>query len=246
MTNQPKGLILYHGPSILDGQPIVAIATGLAQSSLNKKTGAMAQVWILREDISPAQAAASGQDASICGTCPHRGRIVDGRNVGRSCYVTIMHAPRAVWAAYRRGIYPHAPDLATPFEGKAVRLGAYGDPAAVPLHIWEQVTSRAATFTGYTHAWRTHPELAPFCMASCDTERERTEAHFLGFRVFRVRRASKPKLAGEVVCPASLEAGKRTNCAACRACGGTTAKAKADIVIIAHGSPAVHFNTLHP
>jgi hypothetical protein len=40
----------------------------------------------------------------------------------------------------------------------------------------------------------------------------------------------------EISCPASVEAGAKTSCSACKACGGTSAKAKIDIAIIAHGA----------
>jgi hypothetical protein len=40
---KPNGAILYRGPSLLDGAPIVAIVTGLASTSANAKTGAMLQ-----------------------------------------------------------------------------------------------------------------------------------------------------------------------------------------------------------
>ena len=49
----PNGRILYEGPSMLDGAPIVVIATGFAERSGNDKTGAMIQTWILRADIPP-------------------------------------------------------------------------------------------------------------------------------------------------------------------------------------------------
>ena len=88
-----NGLVIYRGPSILDGSPIVVIATGLGSGSSNRKTGALVQTWILREDVSPIKAIQNGSDVSICGACPHRGRIEDGRNVGRSCYVNVGQAP---------------------------------------------------------------------------------------------------------------------------------------------------------
>ena len=43
-----KGFIIYDGPSMLDGEPIVAIAT---MKTSNRKTGEMVQVWILRSDV---------------------------------------------------------------------------------------------------------------------------------------------------------------------------------------------------
>jgi len=74
-------------------------------------------------------------------------------------------------------------------------------------------------------------------MASCDSEADRVFAKFLGYRTFRVTAKDSRMDRGEreVVCPASDEAGKVTNCAACKACGGLSAKAKADIVITVHG-----------
>ena len=243
-----NGIVIYRGPSMLDGAPIVAIATGLAKGSKNAKTGHMVQTYILREDISPAAAVQSGADSSICGDCRHRGTIEGGKNVNRSCYVTVIHGPRNVWSSYHRGsVYASGLDLGAIEQacaGKAVRLGTYGDPAAVPMHVWQAVTAQAAYFTGYTHQWRRFPELATFCMASCDSEGDRVAARFLGFRSFRVRRATEPKLPGEVVCPASAEMGKKTDCASCRACGGLSAKARADIVIMAHGTPGRNFEKL--
>jgi len=232
---KPDGAILYEGPSRLDGAPIVAIATGLARTSRNVKTGAMIQIWILRADVSPVDATHSGADASICGGCPHRGRIEDGRNVGRSCYVRTYTAPRAVYAAYQRGAYPRAGDLAELGAGRRLRLGAYGDPAAVPAHIWESLCSRADGWTGYTHQWRAAPGLQPYCMASVDTPEERVEAQLAGWRTFRVRSGDASRMTGEIDCPASAEAGHKTTCAACGLCRGSSSKSRKSIVIRVHG-----------
>ena len=120
--------------------------------------------------------------------------------------------------------------------GKLVRLGSYGDPAAVPFAVWQALLARVAGHTGYTHQWRVFPEFDAWVMASCDSSAERVMARALGFRTFRVAPFdSWVRERGEVLCPASAEAGKRTTCAACKACGGTSAKARADIVIPAHG-----------
>ena len=48
--NKPSGYIIYQGPSLLDGNPIVAIAT---TASRNVKTGSMVSIWIMRQDIDP-------------------------------------------------------------------------------------------------------------------------------------------------------------------------------------------------
>ena len=105
MSSVPlRGVILYRGPSQLDGKPIVAIAT---LKTYNEKTGDMVQTWILREDVAPTVAINTGDDVSVCGNCPLRGRLENGRNVGRACYVQVRNAPRAMWHAYRAGRYPH-------------------------------------------------------------------------------------------------------------------------------------------
>lgn len=236
-----NGAIIYRGPSMLDGSPIVAIATGLAKGSTNGKTGAMVQTWILHEDVSPVDAINSGADASVCGTCPHRGTTDGAKVKGRSCYVLVFQAPQNVWRSYHRGIYRDASpeDVGA---GRVVRIGSYGDPAAVPLHVWESLTRRSIAHSGYTHQWRAFPELAPYCMASADTSADRAAAKLLGFRTFRVRGSTDPLESYEIACPASAEAGHKTTCAECRACGGTSAKARVDVSIIVHGHGAVHFD----
>ena len=230
----PNGIELYRGPSMLDGAPIVVIATGFAYASDNVKTGNLIQTWILRADVSPLLAIRSGEDVSICGDCGDRGREVDGVTVDRACYVNVSQAPSSVWSTWRQGRYPTAWNAST-FAGRAVRLGSYGDPAAVPFHVWAQVLQHAAKHTGYTHQWARFPELAAWCMASCDSEADRVRAKFLGFRTFRVMVAGAPLMAREVRCPASAEAGARTTCERCIACGGNAARAKVDMAIEVHG-----------
>lgn len=219
---------------MLDGSPIVAIATGIGTASRNAKTGAMVQTYIIRADMHPIDAVRSGADAAICGDCRHRG---DGTGKERSCYVTLYRGPGQVWRSLQRGSYAAAtPEtVASIIAGRMVRLGTYGDPAAVPIEVWQVLVSRAAGWTGYTHVRGLGPKWAALCMASADTVGERDEARLRGFRVFRV---GSEREAGEVVCPASAEAGHRTTCEACRACMGTAGKARADIVIAPHGAGA--------
>ncbi|WP_298962363.1 hypothetical protein [uncultured Methylobacterium sp.] len=243
-----QGFILYEGPSEIDGKPIVAVVTGLGRPSNNTKTGPMAQVYILRADRHPMEAVNTGDDVSICGSCRHRGSVEmlpSGKtaNRGRSCYVTLLHGPRMVWEGYRRGLYgPLTPAQArVVLRTHSVRLGAYGDPGAVPQDIWAKAIGRTRGLTGYTHLWRRFPYLAQFCMASCDTEAERTEAKALGFRTFRVRARGERLMPGEGQCPASNEMGKATRCDACQLCSGNRRPAKADISILAHGTGAKHF-----
>ena len=66
------GVVLYNGPSLIDGAPIIAIACRITEASENSKTGAMIQTFILRRDIAPHLALKTGADSSVCGDCPLR------------------------------------------------------------------------------------------------------------------------------------------------------------------------------
>jgi hypothetical protein len=237
------GVILYEGPSMLDGAPIVAIANRITAASTNEKTGALVQTFIIRSDVDPMSALKSGADAAVCGNCAHR-----PANAG-SCYVNVGRSVASVYGAYKRGRYARPGIDYDPrilpalFRGALVRLGTYGDPAAAPFQTWRAMTVNASAVNGYSHQWR-DARFAAFKllgMASADNEGEAREARAMGWRTFRVKAQTSAKLAGEVTCPASKEAGHKTTCDSCRACGGSSSKARAPIVIDAHGPTAKRF-----
>ena len=108
------------------------------------------------------------------------------------------------------------------------------------------LVAHARGWTGYTHQWR-----EPYCdqrlrgliMASADSVADRDAAQALGWRTFRVKSSNAPVLAGEIVCPASEEQGKRLTCEQCGACNGGGWRQiidlrKMSIVIDAHGGPS--------
>jgi hypothetical protein len=236
------GFIFYRGASPVDGAPIVAIAT---LKSVNSKTGNMVQTWILREDISPLDAIAAGEDASICGNCAHRGTA----KRKRTCYVQADKAPSSVWHAYHRGQYIDLSEdpgtVVMLIAQRIVRLGAYGDPAMVPVAKWRALLAAAAGRTGYTHAWRRMwaQALKPYVMASVDSVEEQDIARSMGWRTFRVRTETEPLQANEFACPASPEAGNKKQCITCKACDGADRAGKASAAIIVHGAMAKHFAT---
>lgn len=243
-----NGCVFYNGPSLIDGGPIVGILTGLLTPSTNQKTGPMAQVYILRSDMAPVKAVQTGDDQSICGSCQHRGDVVTNdqglrKNVNRSCYVTLIHGPGVIYRGYEAGSYKQVPVeiAAKALQGRDVRIGAYGDPGAIPVDIWTSLIRKARSVNSYTHLWREFPVLNTFCMASVDNEQERLDAKALGFRTFRVRRHDDPVMTGEGICPASIELGKAVQCTSCMLCGGNRNTAKADIVIMAHGTGKKNF-----
>ena len=239
----PNGAIIYRGPSLLDGAPIVAIVIGLADDSSNVKTGAMLQSYILREDIHPLDAIATGADYSICGNCTARGAAGDG--TGRECYVEVGKGPAMVYKTLARGKYPVAASVADCGAGRVVRLGTYGDPAAVPVAIWEELISRAVAYTGYTHQWAgIGAGLRHLCMASADSMADKAAANAAGFRTFRVigPNDTGPVRGAESLCPASAEAGKKLTCIECKACNGAGTGRRGSIAIYAHGGTAVMSN----
>jgi hypothetical protein len=231
------GFVFYDGPSLIDGAPIVGIAV---LSSVNGKTGNMVQTYILRADQAPLDAIRAGEDESICGDCVHRPAL------GGSCYVDVSKSVTSVFAAWVRGSYPLlAPAAAAGVvAGRVVRMGSYGDPAAIPARHWRALLRRAAGRTGYTHQWRRAyaQGLRSMAMASVDTVPERDVARALGWRTFRVRTADQALGAREIVCPASDEGGNRRQCITCRACDGAErGSVQASVAIVVHGARASRF-----
>ena len=129
MKKKPIGIVLWEGKSLLDGQRIMVVATGVYSKSENKKTGEMIQTWILRRDIHPMLARRMGEDFSVCGDCMHR--------ENSTCYVNLCHGPIGVFHAYLDHSYKpfEAADIEL-FRDKPIRIGSYGDPAAVPFEVW--------------------------------------------------------------------------------------------------------------
>lgn len=243
-ARKPTGFVIYQGPSQLDGAPIVAIVT---TRSRNSKTGAMLQTHIIRADVDPITANREGLDYSICGHCPHRGRAYIGKTKGlapgRSCYVNLGQAPRTIYRTFKRGRYPvvigHAA-IAALGRGRMVRIGAYGDGAAVPDWIWDSLVSEAKGHTAYSH--QRHIRSGTFnarrYMVSADSLESATDAWRSGARTFRIVRDPSELVAGrEILCPASAEAGRRTTCGKCGLCGGSAVAARS-IAIVAHGAGA--------
>lgn len=230
--------VIYRGPSQLPGQSaaeIVGVVTGLDGSSHNPKTGPMAQLWIIRADVDPVSALKSGKSRAICGDCGLQ---------DNGCYVAVKNAPLAVYRrlkrrGYRRGTCARV-NAVLQARGLRLRLGAYGDPAALPASVLQQLTA-GVRWTGYTHAWRGLQDPAAYqqlLMASCDSPADRALAVIRGWRTFRTRAVDQLINEGEITCPASDEAGHRTTCEQCCLCDGKHGlqDARRSIVIAVHGA----------
>jgi hypothetical protein len=238
ITKNPTGYVIYKGPSLLDGAPIVVIAT---TKSKNEKTANMVQTWILREDVNPLEASRSGADASVCGSCPLRGKANLKKTFGGAddgaCYVMLKNAPLSVWNGYKRGIYPMARTIdaiAAIGAGRMVRTGSYGDGAAVPAWVTNALESEALGHTAYSHqANNPGSSFDPArYMVSVQSESEAREAWDKGWRTFRVvANASDAVIGQEIECPSA----RGVSCADCGLCAGTQRRAKS-IVIPSHDS----------
>jgi len=127
----PAGVILYDGPSMLDGAPVVVVLTSIRGTSANTKTSAgagalpLAQTYVIPRAMLAGMAAgdkannsrawfanlAAGRDASACGACELRPSAVAaaraaGEQAPDPCYV--RNGPPDVAAAIVAGAYPTA------------------------------------------------------------------------------------------------------------------------------------------
>lgn len=208
-----ESIVVWRGPSNLNGAPIEAI---LSFGSRNTKTGDLAQLWILPTSADPAEAQRTGEDAAVCGDCPMRPAHAEMRRasgVRHGCYVKTSRAPLSTWRAARR----KRPDLASAVEavrGLKLRLGAYGDPAALPEDVIRALCGAASGWTGYTHSPSAAPYLRGFVMASAETTLDSLRLRRQGWRTFR-QGATGP---GEVTCPATTH---DVQCADCMLCDGS-------------------------
>jgi hypothetical protein len=221
-------IVLYLGPSQINGTPIVALAT---LDSSNVKTGPMIQTWIVPVD-GPLNAYRSAEDDAVCGDCPRR------RSLGGDCYVRLDAAPHSAWKRWngegRPGVNWDAPEhvIALQKEGRdhGLRLGAYGDPAAVPAHVWIDLIAaiQPRTITGYTHQWRRAYDANPLgeslaalrglVMASCDSTDDARAALALGWRYFVALPLAPSELPGRAV--QCLADARGRTCEECGICNG--------------------------
>jgi len=239
MKKKPIGIILWSGKSLIDNERIAVVATGIFSKSENRKTGDMIQTYIIRRDIHPMLARRMGEDKSICGNCKHR--------ENSTCYVNLCHGPIGVFHALVDGSYrPYKDSDLELFKDRVFRIGSYGDPAAVPFEIWENICKIVKSYTGYTHQWKKCDQrLKKYCMASVDSiigyTKEYQQARALGWRTFRIRESLDNLLMDdECVCPASKEAGVLTTCEKCNLCGGMNrANAKNPVIMLHADSEAM-------
>jgi hypothetical protein len=145
LLKMKNSIVLYKGISQLDQwTPIMVVLSGYTKDSTNTKTGPLAQLYILPVDTPPMEAYKAGSKA-VCGTCKYNGN--------NGCYVRWSHL-KSLWNSARTQ-NPISKELTRELlKGLRVRVGAAGDPLAVPVDFWKDILSSCESYTGYTHQWR--------------------------------------------------------------------------------------------
>ena len=225
----------------------MCIVTGMRFTSENGKTGEgddakwdrMAQVYILPADMPSHEAywlqssdiAHARAFRAVCGDC----------EIGKAkaCYVRKEQSVLSTWSSWRAGNKVRATKQVWDWLASgaiAVRIGADGDPAAVPAYVWERICRPGARWTGYCHQWRDarFQVLSQWLMASTSDPDSASLAMSMGWRAFHVVSGdeSPEAYAGTVLCPSDTVV-----CARCGLCDGQNTQAKS-VRIVAHGAHA--------
>lgn len=114
-----------------------------------------------------------------------------------------------------------------------VRFGTYGEPSLLNFSLVKAMSCIAKSWTGYTHQWNKEWALpySKYFMASTHNKEETYKARQKNYRSFIATKTGNEEA---VTCPASAEAGFKSNCASCGLCSGTLGKGKKDIKILEH------------
>lgn len=222
-------LVVWRGPSRYDGAPIMVT---LVPTSQNVKTGNMVQVYVLREDMSPFTAMKRRLDYSVCGGC------CLSPNVDGGCYVGTSDL-KAHWQKVAAQPTATPDEVAVAVGLRPVRLGAYGDMAAVPPAVTDALVVLArGRVTNYTHGHKTLgfdaiEHMRSYTMLSVESLDEAAKAWLRGWRTYRIITPGMPTSPEEVVCPYTAIG---LTCYDCLLCG---TKGKKSIVVPAHGGDAV-------
>jgi len=212
--------IFWKGNSLLNGETIILALTGVFTPSGNRKTGPMIQSYILKYGIKPTHDRKSGAFA-ICGNCPLK----------EACYVGSHYLDTVYDGSYRS--VDRLPKAY--LRGKPLRLGAYGDPAAIPTDVWKKLLNWTNGFTGYTHQWKSCDiELSNYCLASVESKEEMEEAWALGWKTYRVGLPTESPVENEMFCP-HYNSEPTIQCLQCQLCSGLGLTSKKGIFVYVHG-----------
>lgn len=179
-------------------------------------------------------------DGSVCFDCPFA--VSNGAKL-TACYTHKMNQysgflsslrsirTTATWDEIPEFSAEIASQISELSAGKYIRFGTYGEPSLIPLDLVSSLCLVAKNWTGYTHQWGKKSEYSPYFMASCHSEGQANYARSKGWRAFI---AAKEAIQNTINCPASEEAGFRSNCSKCGLCSGTNGKGQKNVYILEH------------
>lgn len=217
--------VYWKGKSQLNGEDILLLLTGIKNPSQNKKTGPVIQSYILKDGELPTEYRRKGA-FGICGNCP----------IKDACYVGNYYLNN-IYDGSQRDV-DHFP-LAL-LKGRVLRLGAYGDPAAVPFSVWNRLVKYTSGFTGYTHQWQyCDQDFRKLTMASVESLDQAKEAWDLGWQTYRVGLPDEEPSEDEIYCPHyTFDFEPKIQCLQCQLCSGTSGGVayKKGIFVNVHGT----------
>jgi hypothetical protein len=148
---------------------------------------------------------------------------------------------KRITVAIKRDCTQHIMPTITPiyYRVAPLRLGAYGDPAAVPFEVFEPLVRLSSVHTGYTHqiAHRNFDRrYLLLCQVSADTPKQALKYQAQGAKTFRVALPDDTLFDNEIEC---LSDSKGIQCIDCGLCDGQSK----NIAIVVHGQRKNNFKS---
>ena len=175
-------------------------------------------------------------DSSNCMDCPYSGNQGKGGCYTHKFnqYVGFLSMLRSIKASDLTPLDAEKfLDAVSMCKDSYVRFGTYGEPSLLNYSLVKNMAYASKSWTGYTHQWKKVWALpySKYFMASTHNKEETYKARQKNYRSFIASTSGTEKA---VTCPASAEAGFKSNCASCGLCSGMLGKGKKDIKILEH------------
>lgn len=175
-------------------------------------------------------------DTSNCMDCPYSGNQGEGGCYTHKFnqYVGFLSMLRSIKASDLTPLDAEKfLDAVAMSKNTYVRFGTYGEPSLLNYSLVKAMAYASKSWTGYTHQWKKVWALPynKFFMASTHNKEETYKAKLKNYRSFIASTTGTEKA---VTCPASAEAGFKSNCASCGLCSGELGKGNKDIKILEH------------
>ena len=175
-------------------------------------------------------------DASNCMDCPYSGNQGEGGCYTHKFnqYVGFLSMLRSIRSDQLKPLSEEDFTIIIDMcRDSYVRFGTYGEPSLLDFRLVDNMVNTAKSWTGYTHQWNKEwaNKYGNYFRASTHNKEETYKARQKNYRSFI---ASTTGTEEAVACPASAEAGFKSNCASCGLCSGVLGKGKKDIKILEH------------